>query len=110
MIPSEIVVAFGLPRGTTHGSYERTLKGLVFAGQQHGPAEPVHSTSIACVLAEIELGIDDGALPLAHISFTVGLEWLGQGLKQSGRRTLVAASTGDGDGKFAAVRHHDFPR
>ena len=108
MITAQVVVPLGLAPGNAHGGDERPLKNLVLVGQQNATAQPIHAAAVAGVLAEIEFGIHDGALPLADISLPMHFERLGQRLEQFGRRALVTAAAGDGDGEFAAVRQLDF--
>jgi hypothetical protein len=78
--------------------------------QQYATAQPVHPAAITGVISKVELGIDNGPLPLADVSFSMGREWLSQRLKQFRHRALVAASTRNGDGKFTAFRKVDFAR
>jgi hypothetical protein len=58
------------------------LENLVFMRQQHAPAQPIFAAVIGRVAAEIELGIDHRALPLANISFAFFRKRLGQRLEQ----------------------------
>ncbi len=108
MVAAQVVIAFSFTPGDTHGCHQRTLKGFVFMRQQNATTQPIHSTAIGRVVAEIEFRINDGALPLADIPFPVRLKWLGQRLEQSGRRALVAASTCDSDCELTAAWEIDF--
>ena len=76
--------------------------------QQHAPAQPILAAAIGRVAAEIELGIDDRALPLTNIRFAFFLEGLGQRLEQLRGRALVTSTECNSDRKFTAVRQIDF--
>ena len=76
--------------------------------EQHATAQPIHAAAVRRVIAEIKLGIDHRALPLADISFAMNFERLGQRLKQLGRGALIAAATRNGDREFTVVRKIDF--
>ena len=68
MITTEIVVALGLPPRDAHRGDHRALKNLVFMGEQHATAQPIHSAAVGRVIAEIEFWIHHRALPLADIA------------------------------------------
>src|SRR5439155_22849816 len=84
VITSAVVIALGLSPGDAQGGDQRALKNLVFMGQQHATAKPVHSAAIGGIIAEVELGIHDRALPLADITRAVRFKRLGQRLEQFG--------------------------
>src|SRR6185295_18787173 len=109
MITTEIgVTAFGLSPRNAHGGYHGSLKKLVLMGEQHAAAQPIHSAAIRRILAEIEFGIHNRALPLADVPFAMRLKWLGQRLQQLRRCARIAATTRYGDGEFTAARGIDF--
>src|SRR5205823_4765415 len=108
VITSAVVIALGLSPGDAQGGDQRALKNLVFMGQQHATAKPVHSAAIGGIIAEVELGIHDRALPLADITRAVRFKRLGQRLEQFGGGALVAATTRNGDCEFTAAGEIDF--
>ena len=108
VITTAVVIALGFSPGDAQGGDQRALKNLVFMGQQHATAKPVHSAAIGGIIAEVELGIYNSALPLAHIPFTMRLKRLGQRLKQLRRCARIAAATGHGDREFTDVGQIDF--
>ena len=86
MIAAEVVVALRLTPGDAHRGDERALKDFVLMRQQNAAAQPVHAAAVASVIAEVEFGIDDRALPLADIPLAMRLKRLGQRLEQLRRR------------------------
>ena len=78
------------PRGC---SVKRPARlGKPFVREQNATAQPIHSTAIGRILAEIEFGIHNGALPLPNIPLAMRLERLGQRLEQLRRGARIAAT------------------
>ena len=80
MITAEIIVGFDFTPRDAHRRDQRALKRFVFMGEQDAAAQPIHVTAVGCVLAEIIVRIDHGALPLAHIGLPMHLKGIRQRL------------------------------
>ena len=76
--------------------------------QQHAPAQSKLAAVIGRVVAKIELGIDDRALPLTNIAFAFFCKGFGQRLKQFRRSALVTSTKCNRDREFTVVRQIDF--
>src|SRR5262245_48300509 len=97
MITAEIQIAFSLAPGNAHRGDDCALENLVFMCQQYAPAQSIHTAAIGRVAAEIELGIDQCALPLTNIRFAFLLKGLRQRLEQFRGSALVTSTECNGD-------------
>src|SRR5262245_49390277 len=78
MITTKIQIAFSFAPRNAHRGDDCALENLVLMRQQNASTQPIYPAVIGCVAAEIELGIDQRALPLTNIAFALFLEALGQ--------------------------------
>src|ERR1044072_8829342 len=108
MITSQIVITLGFTPRNTHRCDDRALKNFVFVGQQNAAAQPVHSTVIRCVGAEIEFWIYNRPLPLADICLAMRLERLSHRLEQLGSGALITAAKCHGHAELTIVWKVDF--